>query len=53
MPTGWQYGAVVLPDDSIRQPSRCKEGMARAFEVMAKLDELDECRGTSYGGRTN
>jgi len=31
--------------------SRCKEGMARVFAVMAELDALTECRGTILGGK--
>jgi hypothetical protein len=43
--TARQYGEVVLPDDSTGQNpgtlaaklSRCKEGMARVFAVMAQI----------------
>ena len=43
--TARQYGEVVLPDDSTGQSpgtlasklSRCKEGMARVFDVMVQI----------------
>jgi hypothetical protein len=59
MLTARQYGEVVLPDASTDQSpgaladklSRCKEGMACVFAVMLQTGALDECRGTSWGGK--